>query len=143
MTLPPNISAQISAQVGERLPELRLPPVDRTVLALFAGASGDHVPLHIDTDFARRAGMPDVFAHGMLGMAWVGRLVTLWAPQSALRSFNVRFLAITHLGNEPLLSGKVTEVFEQDGERRARLEVQMANQYGQVKILGEAIVALA
>jgi hypothetical protein len=42
------------------------------MLAVFAGASGDHVPLHIDIDFARRAGMPDVFAHGMLGMAWLG-----------------------------------------------------------------------
>ena len=131
-----------TASVGDQLPELRLPAVDRTMLALFAGASGDHVPLHIDTDFARRAGMPDVFAHGMLGMAWVGRLITNWAPQSALRSFNVRFLAITHLGNAPVLSGKVVELFEQDGERRARLEVQMANQFGQTKILGDAVVAL-
>ncbi|HEY9547294.1 MAG TPA: MaoC family dehydratase [Solimonas sp.] len=130
-------------QVGDALPELRLPPVDRTMLALFAGASGDHVPLHIDQDFARKAGMPDVFAHGMLGMAWVGRLITNWAPQHALRSFNVRFMAITHLGNAPVLSGKVVDLIDRDGERCAKLEVQMANQYGQVKILGEALVALA
>ena len=132
-----------AVRVGDLLPELRLPPVDRTTLALFAGASGDHVPLHIDTDFARRAGMPDVFAHGMLGMAWLGRLITQWMPQSALRSYNVRFRAITHLGNEPHLSGKVADVFEKDGEQRARVEVLMANQYGDIKILGEAIVALA
>src|SRR3546814_15242 len=130
-------------QVGDALPELRLPPVDRTMLALFAGASGDHVPLHIDQDFARKAGMPDVFAHGMLGMAWVGRLITNWAPQHALRSFNVRFMAITHLGNAPVLSGKVVDLIDRDGERCAKLEVQMANQYGQVRILGEALVALA
>jgi acyl dehydratase len=132
-----------NVQIGDVLPELRLPPVDRTMLALFAGASGDHVPLHIDQDFARKAGMPDVFAHGMLGMAWVGRLITNWAPQRALRSFNVRFMAITHLGNAPVLSGKVVDLIDRDGERCAKLEVQMANQYGQVKILGEAIVALA
>lgn len=129
-------------QIGDSLPELRLAPVDRTMLALFAGASGDHVPLHIDQDFARKAGMPDVFAHGMLGMAWIGRLITNWAPQRMLRSFNVRFIAITHLGNVPVLSGKVVDLLEHDGERCAKLEVQMANQYGQVKILGEAIVAL-
>src|SRR3546814_9981694 len=87
--------------------------------------------------------MPDVFAHGMLGMAWVGRLITNWAPQHALRSFNVRFMAITHLGNAPVLSGKVVDLIDRDGERCAKLEVQMANQYGQVKILGEALVALA
>ena len=58
-----------SVQVGDALPPLQLPPVDRTTLALFAGASGDHNPIHIDIDVARRAGMPDVFAQGMLGMA--------------------------------------------------------------------------
>ena len=137
------IAETLAVRVGDLLPELRLPPVDRATLALFAGASGDHVPLHIDTDFARRAGMPDVFAHGMLGMAWLGRLITQWMPQSALRSYNVRFRAITHLGNEPHLSGKVAEIFEQDGEQLARVEVLMANQYGDIKILGEAIVALA
>ena len=129
-------------QVGDALPELRLPAVDRTMLALYAGASGDHNPIHIDVDFARRAGMVDVFAHGMLGMAWVGRLLTEWAPQSTLRSFGVRFVAITHLGNQPILTGKVTELFEEAGERRARVSVQMANQFGQSKIVGEAVVAL-
>jgi acyl dehydratase len=97
---------------------------------------------HIDTDFARRAGMPDVFAHGMLGMAWLARLIANWAPQSALRSYSVRFLAITWLGNEPVLGGQVVEIIEQDSERCARIEVQMANQHGQIKILGEALVAL-
>ena len=63
-------------QVGDTLPALQLAPVDRQTLALFAGASGDHNPVHIDIDFARKAGMPDVFAHGMLGMAWLGRLLT-------------------------------------------------------------------
>jgi acyl dehydratase len=56
-------------QVGDALPAIRMGPVSRTTLALFAGASGDHNPIHVDLDFARRAGMPDVFAHGMLGMA--------------------------------------------------------------------------
>lgn len=130
-------------QVGDLLPEMRLAAVDRTTLALFAGASGDHVPLHIDTDFARRAGMPDVFAHGMLGMAWLGRLITDWAPQHALRKFDVRFMAITHLGNEPVLSGKVVDIIEHNSERCAKVEVKMANQYGQIKIVGEAIVALS
>ena len=77
-----------TVQVGDVLPELQLPSVDRTTLALFAGASGDHNPMHIDIDVARRAGMPDVFAHGMLGMAWLGRVVTAWAPQSQLRTFD-------------------------------------------------------
>lgn len=129
-------------QVGDELPALQMPPVDRTTLALFAGASGDHNQIHIDTDVARRAGMPDVFAQGMLGMAWVGRVVTGWAPQSQLRRFDARFQGITHLGNAVRCSGRVVEKLEHQGESCVRIELQSANQFGQTKIVGEALVAL-
>ncbi|WP_322060192.1 MaoC family dehydratase [Paraburkholderia sp. J63] len=131
-----------SVAIGDTLPMLTLPPVDRKMLALFAGASGDHHPIHIDLDYARRAGMPDVFAHGMLGMAWLGRLITGWAPQSQLRAFNVRFQGITHLGNVVNCTGRVVEKLEVAGERCVRIEVQSTNQFGQTKIAGEALVAL-
>lgn len=129
--------------VGDVLPALDLAPIDRARLALFGGASGDHNPIHIDVDFARRSGMPDVFAHGMLGMAWVGRLLTNWAPQSQLRRFDARFQGITHLGNAIRCSGKVVEKLEHNGETCVRVEVQSANQYGQNKIVGDALIALA
>ncbi|MEJ8854952.1 MaoC family dehydratase [Variovorax robiniae] len=132
-----------TVNVGDELPVVQLPPVNRTALALFAGASGDHNPIHIDTDFARRSGMPDVFAQGMLGMAWLGRVVTGWAPQSRLRKFEARFQGITHLGNAMRCSGRVVEkLADHRGERCVRIEVLSANQYGQTKIAGEAIVAL-
>ena len=131
-----------SIQVGDRLPTLQLPPVDRTTLALFGGASGDHNPIHIDTDFARRSGMPDVFAQGMLGMAWLGRLLTQWVPQSRIRQYDARFAGITHLGNAMTCSGEVVELLELDGEACARVAVASTNQHGQQKIVGEAIVAL-
>ena len=129
-----------SVQVGDELPALQLPPVDRTTLALFAGASGDHNQVHIDIDFARRAGMPDVFAHGMLGMAWLGRLLTGWAPQSRLRRFDVRFQGITHLGHAIRCGGRVVERI--DSERCVRVEVHSTNQHGQVRIAGDALIAL-
>ena len=131
-----------TVSVGDVLPPLQLPPVDRTTLALFAGASGDHNPIHIDTDVARRAGMPDVFAQGMLGMAWLGRVITRWAPQSRLRRFDARFQGITHLGNAMHCSARVVEKLEQGGERCVRIELHSANQFGQTKIVGEALVAL-
>lgn len=131
-----------SVAVGDELPEMRLPAIDRKTLAIFAGASGDLNPIHIDIDFARRAGMPDVFAHGMLGMAWLGRLLTEWRPQSALRRFDVRFMGITHLGNQPVLTGHVVETLAKGEEQLARVQVEMRNQYGELKIQGEALVAL-
>ncbi|GEQ75851.1 MaoC family dehydratase [Comamonas testosteroni] len=127
-------------QVGDALPTLDLPPISRTTLALFAGASGDHNPIHIDTDFARKAGVPDVFAHGMLGMAWLGRLLTNWAPQSRLRHFDVRFQGITHLANAISCTGRVME--KRDADRSVRVEVQSTNQHGQTKIAGDAWISL-
>jgi len=129
-------------RVGDVLPSLTLPPLDRTTLALFAGASGDHNPIHIDIDVARRAGLPDVIGHGMLSMAWLGRLLTGWAPQTALREFGVRFQGIVHLGNVISCTGTVVEKLERAGERLVRIELQATNQYGERKTAGEALVAL-
>jgi acyl dehydratase len=128
--------------IGDTLPPLTLPPINRTTLALFAGASGDHNAIHIDTDYARRAGMPDVFAHGMLSMAYLGRLLTQWVDQRQLREFGVRFLGITHLGHQITCTGTVVDRFEIDGEQRIKVEVRTTNQYGETKIVGDAVIAL-
>jgi len=131
-----------AVHVGDALPPLALPPITRTTLALFAGASGDHNQIHIDLDYARKAGMADVFAHGMLSMAYLGRLLTQWVDQRQLRSFGVRFTGITHLGHQITCTGKVVEKFEVDGEQRVKLEIETRNQYGETRIVGDAVVAL-
>lgn len=129
-------------KVGDSLPPLALPPINRTTLARFAGASGDYNAIHIDTDYARQAGMPDVFAHGMLSMAYLGRLLTQWVDQRQLREFGVRFLGITHLGHQITCTGKVVERFEANGEQRLKVQIQTCNQYGETKIVGDAVIAL-
>jgi acyl dehydratase len=86
--------------------------------------------------------MPDVFAHGMLSMAWLGRLLTQWVDPRRLRSFGVRFTGITHLGHRITCSGKVVEIVQVQGERRARVQIQTTNQYGDPKVVGEAEIAL-
>ena len=128
--------------VGTILPELVRGPIDRTTLALFAGASHDHVRLHIDSDYARDAGMGDVFAHGMLSMAYLGRLLTNWVPQQALRDFGVRFVAITHVGDRLTCRGTVVEKMEAHGEKWVRIELSTVDQNGEVKVAGDAVVAL-
>tara|TARA_B110000879_G_scaffold71172_1_gene99439 strand:+ start:802 stop:1206 length:405 start_codon:yes stop_codon:yes gene_type:complete len=127
---------------GTEIPSLELPPISRYTLALFAGASGDHNPIHIDSDFAKQAGMPDVFAHGMLSMAYLGRLLTDWKPQSSLRKFSTRFAAITQLHDVVTCSGTVVEIIQAEGETLARCEININNQDGAATLVGEALVAL-
>jgi acyl dehydratase len=131
------------AEVGDTLPELVRGPIDRATLALFAGASHDHVPLHIDSDFAKAAGMDDVFAHGMLSMAYLAQMLTHWAPQERLRRWNVRFTAITPLHATVTCRGVFTEIFEEAGERLARVRIGSWTDKNVQTLDGEAVVALA
>jgi len=128
-------------QPGDALPALDLPPISRLALALYCGASGDHNPIHVDSDFAKSAGMPDVFAHGMLSAAWLARVLTNWVPQSAIRSLDVRFAAITHVGERITCTAKIAEKFELEGQRCVKLQLATANQDGLTKLTGEALVA--
>ncbi len=126
-----------SLQVGDTLPPLQLPPLTRLTLALYCGASGDHNPIHVDSDFAKASGMPDVFAHGMLSAAWLARVLTDWVPQSAIRSLDVRFAAITQVGERITCTGRVTEKLD----RCARVHLQTANADGVIKLSAEALIA--
>ncbi len=129
-------------KVGDVLPAFTTDPVSRLTLALYCGASGDHNPMHVDIDYARQGGSPDVFAHGMLSMAYLGQLLSNWVPQQRLRDYGVRFVAITQVGDAITCSGTVTELFEAGGERCARLSLQTVNQQGQIKLSGDAVIAL-
>ena len=96
--------------VGARIVAKSFPPVTRHTLALYCGASGDLNPIHVDSDFARDAGFPDVFAHGMLVMAYLGQALTDAVPPASLRSFSTRFVAITRLGARIDCTGEVVEI---------------------------------
>jgi len=131
-----------SVKIGDMLPSLSLPPLTRAMLALYAEASGDPNPIHIEVDAARAAGMPDVLAHGMLLMAWLGRLLTQWAPQHDLREFGVRFSTMTFVGERITCSGRVVDKQERDGERQAKIEVKTVSDTGELKVVGDAWIAL-
>lgn len=128
--------------VGDALPTFTTEPISRHTLALYCGASGDHNPIHVDSDFAKSAGQPDVFAHGMLSMAYLGRLLTNWAPQTALREWGVRFVALTPVHAQITCTGVVTEVFEHGGEKRARITLNAQDQHGSTTLSGDAVVAI-
>ena len=125
-----------SLKVGDELPELGIQAINRTTLALFAGASGDHNPMHIDLDVARSAGEPDVFAHGMLSMAYLARYVTDMFPQNTIRSFGVRFTSITPLFAEPVCRGRITALTPDS----ITLAVSVSLADSTSTLLGEAVI---
>jgi acyl dehydratase len=119
------------------------PPVTRHALAMYCAGSGDHNPIHVDSDFAKASGYPDVFAHGMLVTAYLGRALTDTIPPSAVRSYSVRFVSITQIHAEITCEAVIAEAFEEAGERRARLALVAKDQAGDIKLRGEAVVRLS
>lgn len=111
--------------VGTELPPLVLEPISRKTLALFAGASGDHQPTHIDIDAARAKGRDDVIAHGMLIMAYMSRLLLGVAPQARLQSFSTRFLAVTPVHAAPTCRGRVVAL--EDGVATIEISTHLAD----------------
>lgn len=128
--------------VGTELPPLEIDPISRTALALFAGASGDHNPIHLDLDVAKSAGLADVFAQGMLSMAYLGRLLTDLVPQAQLRRYGVRFTSVTPLYGQPVCHAKVESIDDSTGERLATLALDVRLADGTPTLKGEALVAL-
>ncbi|MFB7999286.1 MaoC/PaaZ C-terminal domain-containing protein [Streptomyces sp. NPDC056002] len=116
---------------------LDAPKISRTALALYAGASGDHNPVHIDIDACKAVGIDDVFAHGMLSMAYLARLLTDWVSQERIKSYEVRFSAITPVNSTPVCKGTVTKV-EDD---LAHLDLTVSLPDGTVTLRGSAVLS--
>ena len=128
--------------IGARIIHKDFPPITRHRLALYCGASGDHNPIHVDLDFAKAAGYPDVFAHGMLVMAYLGQALTDSVPPPRLRTFSTRFVAITQLGAHLTCEGHVSEFVERAGEPCMKIALTTKDENGDVKLTGEAVIAL-
>lgn len=65
--------------------------ITRADLARYAGASGDHNPIHQDEAVARSVGLPGVIAHGMYTMALAARAVSAWFPGAEVVSLGCKF----------------------------------------------------
>lgn len=131
-----------TASIGSRLVHKTFPPITRHTLALYCGSSGDLNPIHVDVDFAKSAGFTDVFAHGMLVMAYAGQALTDVVPPQRIRHFSSRFTAITEVGSCLTCEGHVLELFEQSGDKLIKLALRMKDQREDIKLVGEAVVLI-
>jgi acyl dehydratase len=111
----------------------------RTQLVMYSGASGDYNPLHSDEPFARHAGYPGVFGHGMLTMGMTGRIVTDWFGADKVKRYGGRFRAQVWPGDT--LTAKAT-VDSVDGDV-VTLSIVTTNQDGDEVFVGSATATTA
>lgn len=130
-------------KVGDTIPPLTKPAITHLQLALYAGAGADHNPIHVDEQAAKAGGLPGIIAHGMLPLGFLGQLLTLWVPQSRLRSLSTRFVGMAFPGDVITCSGRIAGKREHAGEKLVDVEIAAQNQKGENLQLGKATVALA
>src|SRR6185436_15605882 len=100
----------------QELPTLRKGPITKDELKAYGAASGDPNPIHVDDEFAKNAGYPGVFAHGMLSMGYLGEFLHRAAGGVAhVRKFRARFAKLTWPGDVVSCKGIVTAVRQENG----------------------------
>jgi acyl dehydratase len=101
-------------------------PITAVELALFATASGDHNPLHLDETVARAAGFERPIVHGMLTMAHLSRLVAGPFGATRVRALETRFTGVLLRDDGLRIEGVLTGV-DRDGCSCYRLRATAAS----------------
>src|SRR5512138_454151 len=132
-----------AVKVGDELPPLVKPPVDRLQIARYVGAAQDWNPLYIDEPHAKNAGFPSALAPGMIAMGFLGELVVEWVRGARLRKFQARFVKIVWPGDVLTARGRVSDRrFEEGGRYLMDIEVWAENQRGELVVRGLATFQL-
>lgn len=68
---------------GDLIPAKTFDRIRQADLVEYAHASGDHNPIHLSEEVARRMGLPGVIAHGMLIASYIGAVAEEYARSAA------------------------------------------------------------
>src|SRR5512138_250334 len=132
-----------AVKLGDELPPLVKPPVDRLQIARYAAAAQDWNPLYIDEPFAKNAGFPSALAPGMIALGFLAALAADWVRGARLRKFGARFVKIIWPGDVLTARGRVVDRrFEEGGRYAIDVEVWAENQRGELAVRGTATFQL-
>ncbi len=125
---------------------MRLPELKRLVtqehINLYAEASRDFNPIHIDAEFARQTPLGGTIAHGMLILSYISQLMTNSFGESWLGTgkLSARFKAPARPGDTITVSGKITKMQKDEGSISIYCDVACQNQRNEPVIIGETKV---
>jgi len=105
----------------------------------FAGVSGDHNPLHIDEEYARRTIFGRRVAHGILTAGIISTVLGGDIPGlgTIFVELHIKFLKPVYIEDTVTATAMVQEIIN---PKRVRLLVACLNQRGEDVALGNAVV---
>ena len=126
-----------------KLPEIvRL--VDQPRIELYAQASGDFNPIHVDREFAAQSRFGGTIAHGMMVAAAISEMMVAafgsdWARTGKMK---IRFRSPVSPGQRITARGSVRKVTRTGEETRVTCSVSVVKDDGEVAIAGHTEVTI-
>ena len=112
-------------------------------LVMYAGASGDYVPIHYDSEVAKNAGHEKVIIHGALKMAWLSNFLTEWAGiNSILSELEVQYRSIDYPDEELFCEGKVVGKNIENNCGIISLEISLKKADETLSVIGNAKIIM-
>lgn len=130
-------------QPGDELEPRTLPPLSRTDIVRYQGASGDFQPIHHDEPFARSAGYEKPLVVGMLPAgtltAWAAQLL---GPENVRRT-RVRWKSQVWPGDVLTCRGRVTQRYRDGAEDKIDVELECVKSDDTVAVVGWMTLVVA
>lgn len=106
----------------------------------FADVSGDHNPIHLDEDFARKTFFKGRIAHGMLSVSFISTTLAqeLPGPGSIYLKQEVSFKKPVRIGDT--ITARVEIIDKDDEKERITLGTTCVNQNNELVVDGKAVV---
>lgn len=128
---------------GDSLPSV-VKHITQKDINLYAEASGDFNPIHVDEAFAAQTPLGGTIAHGMLILAYLSEMMTeafgdCWLESGKL---SVRFKAAARPKDTIAAKGKIDSIEQKEGVSLINCSVECCNQKGETIIVGGATVKL-
>jgi 3-hydroxybutyryl-CoA dehydratase len=106
-------------------------------VSMFARATGDFNPVHLDEEVAAKSRFKGRIAHGMLSAGVISAAIAGHFPGSIYMSQSLRFTAPVRIGDTVTARIEIVELLS---KRRVRLATVCTNQNGEKVVDGEALV---
>ena len=120
----------MALQIGDELPEIVTPPVDRLRIAYMTVAMRDPNLVHVEDAYAAKSGLPSAIAHGTFVTSYAGAAVSRAVGVDAVRRIRVDVTAPVFPGDVLRTHAVVTASEPAPEGRLLTVDLTVTNQDG-------------
>ena len=133
-----------TSKVGDQIPSLEIDPLKQSDLILYANASGDHNPIHLDKEYAESTRFKSRIAHGMISLAIVTEMLHEFFSYNLLSNGKIKTKFTAAVFPDEIVNtyGKISSINKIGNKKNITCEIGCLKSNGEKVIEGEAIITI-